>query len=354
MSLPLRGEGAPNDYVIGPGGAPARPCVGKGRHGLIRSLAMRASSADPSGTSFFGNCFQWFNGQAYLLLVFTMLIWGANAVAARLAVGEIPPMLLTFLRWSVCCAALALTSRRQISAHWRTLLPSWRYVALMGTLGFTGFNVLFYAAAHHTTAINIAIIQGTIPVLMLIGSFFLYRTRITALQLLGVALTIGGIAVVASQGQLARLAALAFNIGDVWILIASLLYAGYALGLRRRPAVPAIVFFAALAAVACVVSLPFVVAEIAMGQAFMPTAKGWLLVLFIGLLPSFVSQLTFMQAVSLIGPARAGMFMNLVPIFGPLLAVVVLGEPLSAYHAVALALVLGGIYVAEYLGARKR
>jgi drug/metabolite transporter (DMT)-like permease len=60
-----------------------------------------------------------------------------------------------------------------------------------------------------------------------------------------------------------------------------------------------------------------------------------------------------MQAVALIGPARAGMFMNLVPVFGPILAVLVLGEPLSAFHAVALALVLGGIFIAEHLGARR-
>ncbi|MDM0118273.1 DMT family transporter [Variovorax arabinosiphilus] len=312
---------------------------------------MRASFSGTS--SVLGSCFHWVNSQAYVLLVFTMLTWGANAVAARLAVGEIPPMLLTCLRWSVCCAALALTSRAQIATHWRSLLPRWRSILLMGALGFTGFNALFYAAAHHTTAINIAIIQGTIPVLVLIGSLFLYRTRITGLQIVGAVLTMGGIAVVASQGELARLAALEFNVGDVWIVIACVLYAGFALGLRQRPAVPAIVFFAALAAVAAVVSLPFVAVEIAMGQSYLPSAKGWLLVLFIGLLPSFISQLTFMQGVALIGPARAGMFMNLVPIFGPLLAVLVLGEPLSAYHAVALALVLGGIYIAEYLGARK-
>ena len=312
---------------------------------------MRASFSGTS--SVLGSCFHWVNSQAYVLLVFTMLTWGANAVAARLAVGEIPPMLLTCLRWSVCCAALALTSRAQIATHWRSLLPRWRSILLMGALGFTGFNALFYAAAHHTTAINIAIIQGTIPVLVLIGSLFLYRTRITGLQIVGAVLTMGGIAVVASQGELARLAALEFNIGDLWIVIACVLYAGFALGLRQRPAVPAIVFFAALAAVAAIVSLPFVAVEIAMGQSYLPSAKGWLLVLFIGLLPSFISQLTFMQGVALIGPARAGMFMNLVPIFGPLLAVMVLGEPLSAYHAVALALVLGGIYIAEYLGARK-
>lgn len=305
-------------------------------------------------TAFFDSVVPSPQGQAYLLLVFTTLIWGANAVAARLAVGEVSPMMLTFSRWIICCLALGLTARKEIAAHWRTLLPSWRSIALMGALGFTGFNALFYAAAHHTTAINIAIIQGTIPVLVLVGSFFFFGTRITRLQVVGVVMTLAGIAVVASRGELALLASLAFNIGDVWILIACLLYTGYALGLRKRPAVPAIVFFAATAAVACVVSLPLVAAEIAMGQFFMPTGKGIVLVIFVGLLPSFISQITFIHAVGLIGPARAGVFLNLVPIFGPLLAVLILGEPLSVYHAVALALVLGGIYVAESLGTRWR
>ena len=309
---------------------------------------------DPTASARHRVLWRWVNDQAYVLLVFTMLIWGANAVAARLAVGEISPMVLTFLRWTVCCAALLLTSRRRIAEHWHVLRPSWRHIALMGTLGFTGFNALFYAAAHHTTAINIAIIQGTIPVFVLLGSLLVFGTRIGWVQALGVLLTLAGIVVVASQGHLAALASLRFNIGDLWMIVGCVFYAGYALGLRRRPAVPAVVFFAATAAVAALVSLPRVAIEIVRGEAFMPTPTGLLLVLFIGLLPSFVSQLTFMQAVSLIGPARAGMFLNLVPIFGPLLAVLVLGEPLSPFHAVALALVLGGIYIAEHLGARGR
>jgi drug/metabolite transporter (DMT)-like permease len=234
------------------------------------------------------------------------------------------------------------------------LRPAWGSIALMGALGFTGFNALFYAAAHHTTAINIAIIQGTIPVLVLLGGFVFFGSRIGLLQIVGVLVTLSGIVVVASHGQLALLAGLAFNIGDVWIVLACLLYAGYALGLRNRPAVPAIVFFAAMAAVAALSSVPLVVAEIVTGDFFMPTATGIALIVFIGLLPSFISQIFFIQAVAAIGPARAGLFLNLVPIFGPLLAVLVLGEPLSAYHAVALALVLGGIYIAESFGSGKQ
>ncbi|MDN8614239.1 DMT family transporter [Variovorax ginsengisoli] len=312
---------------------------------------MRTGSSSPS---FSGAVAPRPQGRAYLLLVLATLTWGANAVAARLAVGEVSPMMLTFSRWIVCCLALALSSRREISTHWRALRPSWRSIALMGTLGFTGFNALFYAAAHHTTAINIAIIQGTIPVLVLLGGFIFFGSRIGLLQIVGVLVTLTGIVVVASRGQFALLAGLAFNIGDLWIVLACLLYAGYALALRNRPAVPAIVFFAAMAAVAALTSVPLVVAEIVTGHFFMPTATGVALIIFIGLLPSFVSQIFFIQAVEAIGPARAGLFLNLVPIFGPLLAVLVLGEPLSAYHALALALVLGGIYIAESFGPGKQ
>ena len=307
--------------------------------------------ADASSTPY--SLSRWFGRQAYLLLIFTTLVWGANAVAARLAVGEISPMMMTASRWIVSCLALGLTAHRQIAQHWRALLPAWRRIVLMGGFGFTGFNALFYTAAHHTTAINIAIIQGTIPVLVLIGSFFIFRKRIGGLQLFGVALTIVGIAVVASQGDFAALAQLAFNRGDIAMVVACMMYAAYTLALRGRPEVPGIVFFAALAAVAFLSSMPLLAIEVATGHFFMPTAQGIALALFVGLLPSFISQLTFIRAVELIGAARAGVFLNLVPIFGPLLAVLVLHEPLSLYHAVALALVLSGIGVAEYLGARR-
>ncbi len=306
----------------------------------------------PSTPSPWSSFFQWFNSQAWLLLVFTTLIWGCNAVAARLAVGEVSPMMLTTARWSICCLALWLTARGQIAAHWRGLVPHWRYLAMMGVAGFTAFNALFYAAAHHTSAINIAIIQGVIPVLvLLIGALFL-GMRIGVLQVLGVALTLAGIAVVASRGHLAALAALDFNVGDVWMVVASLLYAGYTLGLRKRPAVPPLVFFAALAAVAALASLPLLAAEIAVGRFFMPSLEGWLIIAFVGLLPSFVSQISFIRAVALIGPARAGVYLNLTPVFGPLLAVLVLHEPLAPFHLLALAMVLGGIWIAERLGTR--
>ena len=294
---------------------------------------------------------RWLNSQAALMLVVTTLLWGCNAVAARLAVGQVSPMMLTTARWSVACIALWFVARGAVAAHGATLRRHWRYLTVMGVSGFTAFNALFYAAAHHTTAANIAIIQGVIPVLVLLGGALLHL-RVTGRQLAGVAVTLAGIAVVASHGQWRALAALDFNIGDVWMVLASLLYAGYTLGLRRRPAVPPLVFFAAVAGVAALSSLPLLAAEVAAGRFFMPTPLGWALVLYVGLLPSFLAQVLFIRAVELIGPARAGVFLNLTPVFGPLLAVPLLGEPLAPYHVLALVLVLGGIWIAEHARAR--
>ena len=295
----------------------------------------------------------WLHNQAALLLVLTTLIWGSNAVAARLAVGHVSPMMLTTARWSVACLALWLVARRQVGAYWPVLRPRWRYLALMGTCGFTAFNALFYAAAHHTTAVNLALIQGVIPVLVLLGGALFLGLRVGPLQALGVAITLAGVAVVAARGQWGVLAALDFNVGDLAILLASLLYAGYTLGLRSRPAVPPLVFFAAIAGVAALVSLPLLAAEVLAGRFFWPTARGWAIIVYVALMPSFVSQLAFMRGVELIGPARASVFINLNPVFGPALAVLLLGEPLHGYHVVALAMVLGGIWVAERWGTRR-
>ncbi|MGL4636093.1 MAG: DMT family transporter [Beijerinckiaceae bacterium] len=286
-------------------------------------------------------------GNAYLMLVLTTLLWGANAVASPLAVGHLSPMTLVLLRWIVACSVLVIIARDAIRQDWPILKGRLPYVFLMGALGYTTFNCLFYAAGHHTTAINIAILQGSMPVLVLVAGILAFRERPTLIQWLGAGLTLTGVGVIATGGDLQRLATLKFNFGDLLILIAAILYAGYTVGLRKRPAASALGFFAFMAGAAIITSIPPAIAEIALGQAMWPTPRGWLLILFIGLGPSLLSQLMFMRGVQLIGPMRAGVFLNLVPVFGPLLAVLILGEKFYLYHALALALVLGGIWIAE-------
>ncbi len=285
--------------------------------------------------------------RAYLLLTATSVCWGANAVLGRLAVGEVSPMALVALRWSGTLLLLLVFANRAVRRDWNILRAHLVFVAAMGTVGFTAFNALFYVAAHTTTAVNIGIIQGAMPVFVLVGAFAAYRTPVGALQLIGVVVTLAGVVIVASSGSVARLAALAVNHGDLLMVVACGLYAAYAVGLRRRPPASSLGLLTMMAAAAFAASLPLALGEASLGRFQWPTATGWLIVALISVFPSFLAQIFFIQGVALIGPGRAGVFVNLVPVFASLLAVTFLDESFEAFHAVALALVLGGIWLSE-------
>jgi drug/metabolite transporter (DMT)-like permease len=283
----------------------------------------------------------------YLLLALTTLIWGGNAIASRMAVGHISPMALTSLRWVGVCLVFPLLFRRELLEHWPVIRAHLGQIVLMGILGFTVFNALMYAAGHHTTAINMGITQGAIPALVMIGAWVVYRTALCPMQIAGLMLTVTGVILVAVNGDLAALSKLAFGYGDVLMIIAGVFYAGYTLALRRRPPLPPLVFFTVMACAACIFSLALYGWEFAAGDSLWPDLTGWLLVLYVTLGPSVASQLMFIRGVELIGPARAGLFVNLVPVWAALLGVLLLAEPFGLHHAVALVLVLGGIWLAE-------
>ena len=282
-----------------------------------------------------------------LLLVLTTLIWAGHSIVGRLAVGEVSPMTLTCLRWAVALVPILVAARPHLRQDWPTLIAHWRYVAAMGTLGYTVFVALFYLAAHRTSALNLSIVQGAIPALVLLGARAFLGVRFTGLQALGAGVTLIGVAVIASEGDLERLKALAFNSGDVMMMVAAGIYAGYTIGLRERPRVSVLSLLAGMALAAFVTSLPLMGWEIASSGFVPPTAAGLAILVYVALGPAFLAQIFYMRGVELIGPGRAGVFVNLVPVFGAIMAVVLLGEPFAAYHVIALALVVGGIALAQ-------
>lgn len=298
--------------------------------------------------SFIKRALDWIAHQPFILLPLTMLLWGGNTVAGRLAVGEVSPMVVVFLRWIIAASAIVFIARKPLQADWPRLKPRLGYIAVMGGIGYTAYNAIFYIAAHHTTAVKMSIIQGALPIFVLAGAVLILRAPAGPMQLVGAFITLIGVALVASGGDLATLLTLSLNPGDAWMIGASLLYAGYTIALRNKPAVSALSLFAAMGIAATIATLPLIAIEIATGAAKWPTTlNGWLLLLYIGLGPSFISQLAFMRSVELIGAGRAGVFTNLVPVLGALLAILILREPFQTYHAIALGLVLGGIFIAE-------
>ena len=256
-------------------------------------------------------------------------------------------MLLVTLRWAIVLLILALIARQALIRDWPVLRANLGLLFMLGALGFTGFNALYYLAAHTTSALNLGIVQGTMPALVLVGSMVVYQTKIKPLQALGVCLTPVGVLVVVSQGSFDTLLQFAFKQGDLLVLVACILYAGYTLWLRKRPDVDPLSLFGVMAVAAFLTSLPIAAFEAATGSMQLPTMQGWMIVTLVALLPSLLAQSLFIYGVQAIGPERAATFVNLVPVLAALLAVYFLGETFALYHGASLAVVLLGIWLSE-------
>ena len=285
--------------------------------------------------------------RAYALLTTTALCWAANVVIGKFAIGEVSPLVLVTVRWIVVLTLLLGLARRQIAMDLPLLKKHWLFMLSMGALGYAAFNAMLYTAAHHTSAVNIGILQGSLPVFVLLLAALALRSTTSWLQVSGVFITLVGAGVVATGGSLERLLRLSTGFGDLLMILACLLFAGYTLALRRRPDVSALGMFAALALGAFVASAPMLATEFVLGGSQWPTRTGWLLILFSAVVPSITGQICFMQGVQLIGPKRAGVFVNMVPVFASVFAVVLLRESFELFHAVALSLVLAGIWLSE-------
>ena len=290
---------------------------------------------------------------AYLLLILTTLFWAGNAIAGKIAVGHISPMLLNTMRWVVAGVVLAVLYHDTIRADRSAALRGWPSILLLGGIGFTGFSVALYAALVHTSAINVSIEQASMPLSVFAFNFLLFRTSVTRAQIAGFLLSLLGVALTISHGDLGRLLEMDFNVGDLIMLAGVICYGAYTAGLRLKPVLSWQSLLFALVLAGFVTSLPFTAWEFATGRGIAPSAIGWGVVAFTAIFPSLLAQVFFIRGVELIGANRAGLFINLVPIFATLLSILVLGEVFHLHHAVALALVLGGIGLAER-GGRKQ
>ena len=295
---------------------------------------------------------------AYAILTLTTLFWGGNVVAGKLAVGQIEPNTLMILRWTGALLVVLPFAIAPIRRNWAEIRRRWWLFLFYGAVGFATFNVLVYIAAYHTSGVNAAIEQVTINIFVMLFNFLLFRTRVAGLQLAGVALTILGVAVTASHGDLGRLLALEVNVGDLLVILASLAYAVYSIALRWKPHTHWLSFFAAAVMGAILASIFYQeVLGGGIGAFFIQlpqiTPLGWIIVAYTVLFPSVISQVLYVRGVEMVGSNRASLFINLIPIFGTIGSVLVLGERLESFHLVAATLVITGIVLAE-LAVRRR
>ena len=289
----------------------------------------------------------------HFLLTLTSIFWAFNTVAGRAAVGEVSPLLIVSVRWFFVSIILSILCRNQIIQTWSILNKKIKWLILMGLFGFTGFNSAYYVAAHDTIAINLGLVQGTMPAFIIIIAWIWLKDKINFTQFLGVLITFTAVLIVVCSGNFNALIELELNSGDIVMIFACTLYAIYAVGLRKKPQISALPLLTFFAYVAFLGSLPGLIYETLSNELILPGLKGITILGVIIIFPSFLAQIFFMKGVEKIGPSRSGLYTNLVPVFSSLLAVFFLGEEFQFFHLLSLIMIFTGIYLFEYNQVQK-
>ncbi len=280
---------------------------------------------------------------AHLLLALAALFWAGNVLLGRALHQDFPPVALAFWRWSVATLILLPFTWRHLRRDLRGLVEAWPSLLALSVLGISTFNTLLYQAAHTTTATNIALIQTLMPAAIVALDLLLFSQRISPRRTLGVVVAMSGGAFVVLRGDPAALGDVDLVPGDLWMMMAIVVYAGYSVLLRRRPDVHPLSFLAASFLLGSLLLLPLHLGEFAFRGG--PTWSGGLVagIAYVAVFPSILAYLFWNRGVALLGAGAAGLYICLVPIFTAVLAVPMLGESLHSFHLVGFGLIACGI-----------
>ena len=293
------------------------------------------------------------------LLVVPPFMWACNALIGRLLADSVAPLMLNALRWwTALLVLLPLGWGAVSSAHRRgELRQRWRPLALLGLLGVGAYNALQYQALQTSTPLNVTLIASSTPLWMLLIGAVFHGERIRPAQALGAALSMAGVLVVLVRGQWAGLADIRLVAGDLWMLLAALCWAIYSwllarpvpsLSGARRPAWSWAEFLLVQTLFGVVWASMAAGAEQLAGARLPQPGPGLMAALvFVAVGPSVLAYRCWGLGVAAVGPALAGFFANLTPLFAALLSALWLGLPPRPYHALAFALILAGIAVSN-------
>jgi drug/metabolite transporter (DMT)-like permease len=290
-----------------------------------------------------------------LLLTLPPLLWAGNAVVGRLVYDLVPPITLNFLRWVlafVLLFPLAAWVWRRDSGLW----PHWKRFAVLGLLGVGCYNALQYLALQTSTPINVTLVVASMPLFMLVVGRIGFGAAITRPAVLGAALSLAGVLVVLSRGDVGQLLRIRLVAGDAWMLLATAIWAVYSWMLTERKEPEAIrndwaAFLLAQIGFGLVWSGLATAGEWMLptsGAAPMGIQWGWPLaaaLIYVAVGPSLLAYRCWGAGVQRAGPAMAAFFSNLAPLFAAVMSALVLGEPPKAYHALAFGLIVAGIGV---------
>lgn len=282
----------------------------------------------------------------YALLLCTMLFWAGNANIGRYAAGYFPPVALGTLRWLFAALILLPFAWSYLRADWPIVRKHVLLLVLLSLLSISAYNTLSYYGLQYTEVINAVILQSTGPLMVAGFTLIIYGERLSLWQFAGMLLSLCGIALIVSRGELSTLLEYRFNVGDFILLLAMGAYSLYSALLKKRPPLHPLSFVTLTMGWGAILLLPFFAAEHAGGYTVPLELKSLLILIYVVIFPSLLAHFFFMRGVELVGPNRAAPLMNLIPVIAALMAMFLLGEHLYPFHVAGFALVIGGVIMA--------
>jgi drug/metabolite transporter (DMT)-like permease len=302
------------------------------------------SAIEPASRAPAGN---WIANQPYLLLCITALCWAGNAIVGRLAAGHIPPVTLSFLRWSLAFLLILPFAWKHLVRDWAAIRGHLGTMIVLSITGIGAFNTLQYWALEHTQALNTLLLQSAAPLVVALWSLILLGVRLTLAQACGVLLSLAGVLVILLHGDLTTLSNIAFNKGDLIFTVALVIFALYSVLTLKRPQIHGLSFVGFTFGCGASCLIPLFIWELYARPVMQIDTANLLTLAYVALFPSTLAYLCFNRGVQLIGANRAAPFFHVVPVFGTVMSIVFLGEHPQAFHFIGFALVLAGVFVAS-------
>jgi drug/metabolite transporter (DMT)-like permease len=296
----------------------------------------------------------WLANQPYLLLSITALCWAGNAIVGRLAAGHIPPVTLSFLRWSIAFLIILPFAWKHLKRDWSAIRARLGMMIVLSVTGIGAFNTLQYWALEHTQALNTLLLQSAGPLFVAVWSLILLGVRLTLAQAGGIALSLTGVLVILLHGDLTALTSIEFNKGDLIFTVALAIFGLYSVLSLKRPKIHGLSFVGFTFGCGAACLIPLLVWELLSRPVMQLDAMNLLTLFYVAVFPSTLAYLCFNRGVQLIGANRAAPFFHVVPVFGSAMAIVFLGERPQLFHIIGFALVLTGVFVASRKPAHAR
>ncbi len=282
----------------------------------------------------------------YIFAISATAIWSGNFIVARGLSDSIPPVSLAFFRWLVAVVVFTPFAIKSLLKELPIIRKHILYFSITSFLGITTFNTLIYFAGQTTTAMNLSLIAITFPIFIILLSRILYKELLIGKKGVGIVLVIVGVVVLITKGKIATLFTISFNIGDLWMLLASIIFAVYSLFLRNKPEGLSVKSLQLTTFILGLIFLfPFflweqsTVNELYLNQTTIPA------ILYVGIFASLCAFVLWNKSIIILGPSKAGMVYYLLPLFSGFLGYLFLNEDINTIHFYSMVLIFSGIIV---------